>query len=84
MLEKKIAVLIVTYNRKQYLMNLLNSLKNQTKKIDSIYLVDNCSTDDTPQFLMDNKIIDDYKISNITKSLWEGMTINYYRNNINR
>lgn len=83
MLEKKIAVLIVTYNRKQYLMNLLNSLKDQTKKIDSIYLVDNCSTDDTPQFLMNNKIIDDYKVSNITKSLWEGMTINYYRNNIN-
>lgn len=45
MKEQKVYVAIVTYNRKEYLLNLLEALQQSEKKISGILLLDNKSTD---------------------------------------
>ncbi|UAY52222.1 glycosyltransferase family 2 protein [Ferruginibacter albus] len=49
-MEKAIAV-VVTYNRKQLLSECITALRNQTRKLDAILVVDNGSTDDTVKWL---------------------------------
>ena len=53
MKEQKVYVAIVTYNRKEYLLNLLEALQQSEKKISGILLLDNKSTDGTNQTLME-------------------------------
>jgi rhamnopyranosyl-N-acetylglucosaminyl-diphospho-decaprenol beta-1,3/1,4-galactofuranosyltransferase len=45
--DKNIAAVVVTYNRCQLLLECINALVSQTLKLDKIYIIDNCSTDDT-------------------------------------
>jgi rhamnopyranosyl-N-acetylglucosaminyl-diphospho-decaprenol beta-1,3/1,4-galactofuranosyltransferase len=49
-MEKVIAV-VVTYNRRNLLSECITALRNQTRKIDGIFVVNNGSTDDTEQWL---------------------------------
>jgi GT2 family glycosyltransferase len=49
---------VVTYNRKDLLLECLNALKGQTVPLDAIYLIDNASTDETPQSLLNSGFID--------------------------
>lgn len=49
--EPSVAAVVVTYNRKEYLADLLPSLLGQTRPLQAIYVVDNASTDGTGQFL---------------------------------
>ncbi len=51
---KKIGVGIVTYNRKSLFIDCLNSLLNQSFKIDGIYILDNNSNDGTFEYIIDN------------------------------
>lgn len=51
---KKIAAVVVTYNRKEKLIHNLSCLKNQTRSIDKIYIIDNASTDGTEK-IFDSK-----------------------------
>ena len=44
-----VAGIVVTYNRKNELVKNLNALCNQTLLLDKIFIIDNCSTDDTEQ-----------------------------------
>lgn len=53
----KIAAVIVTYNRKDYLINCLTVIRRQTLSPDIIYIVDNHSTSDTADILLEKKII---------------------------
>jgi rhamnopyranosyl-N-acetylglucosaminyl-diphospho-decaprenol beta-1,3/1,4-galactofuranosyltransferase len=46
-----VAAVVVTYNRKDYLEQLLPSLLSQTRPVDAIYVVDNASTDGTRELL---------------------------------
>jgi len=46
-----VAVVIVTFNRSHLLTGCLDGLAAQTASIDEIFVVDNASTDDTPQVL---------------------------------
>ena len=46
-MNKKVGIVVVTYNRKQLLLKCLDSLINQKLKPDAIYIVDNNSTDNT-------------------------------------
>lgn len=46
-----LAAVIVTYNRKELLCQNIEMLLKQTKKIDTIFIVDNCSTDGTYEML---------------------------------
>lgn len=49
-----IVAVIVTYNRKELLGENIQMLLEQTRSIDRICIVDNCSTDGTPEFLQKN------------------------------
>jgi rhamnopyranosyl-N-acetylglucosaminyl-diphospho-decaprenol beta-1,3/1,4-galactofuranosyltransferase len=46
-----VAAVVVTYNRKDYLAELLPSLLQQSRPLEAIYVVDNASTDGTEEFL---------------------------------
>jgi rhamnopyranosyl-N-acetylglucosaminyl-diphospho-decaprenol beta-1,3/1,4-galactofuranosyltransferase len=56
-MSKGIAAVIVTYNRKELLVGCIFALLNQTKPVDGIYIIDNASTDSTPEFLKKNSIV---------------------------
>lgn len=45
--KKTIACVIVTYNRKHYLKRCLDAVDNQKLKLQTVYIVDNASTDGT-------------------------------------
>ncbi|MDE6716225.1 MAG: glycosyltransferase family 2 protein [Muribaculaceae bacterium] len=47
----KISCVVVTYNRLSLLKECISAIAAQTVKPQSIYIVDNCSTDATPQYL---------------------------------
>lgn len=48
---EKIAAIIVTYNRLNLLRECINSLRNQSKKVDQIFVINNSSTDGTLDWL---------------------------------
>jgi len=53
----KIAAVVVTYNRKKLLIECLEALRRQTRPLDAIYIIDNASTDGTPQLLQEQGYI---------------------------
>jgi len=58
-----VAAVVVTYNRKELLAECLDALLGQTRPVDKIILIDNASTDGTPEFLdgrgyLSNLVID--------------------------
>jgi rhamnopyranosyl-N-acetylglucosaminyl-diphospho-decaprenol beta-1,3/1,4-galactofuranosyltransferase len=58
----KVVVVIVTYNRKELLVNCLEEITNQSYDYESIILVDNASTDGTIEFLESKKILENPKL----------------------
>lgn len=44
----KVCAVVVTFNRKELLMDCLEALLKQKRPLDAIYIVDNASTDGTP------------------------------------
>jgi rhamnopyranosyl-N-acetylglucosaminyl-diphospho-decaprenol beta-1,3/1,4-galactofuranosyltransferase len=48
-----IAAVVVTYNRKELLVDCLNALKAQSKILDKIFIIDNCSNDGTSDYLFE-------------------------------
>lgn len=80
---EKIYALIVTYNRKEYLSKLLSALDSQTKQIDSIIIVDNCSNDGTLEYLIDQAVIQNYIVDETVKNTWNNKSIIYYRSSKN-
>lgn len=75
---------VVTFNRKALLIECLDALMAQARKLDGIYIIDNASTDDTPVLLMEKGYIDKLPPGNlsedwkITKDL-KGVKVNYVR-----
>jgi len=51
MVEQKIAAVVVTYNRRDYLKQCLSALDRQSQRPDLLLVVDNSSTDGTPEVL---------------------------------
>ena len=49
-----VAAVIVTHNRKELLGENIRMLLQQTKPFDRIFIVDNCSTDGTAEYLEEN------------------------------
>lgn len=58
MLNKKIAAIIVTYNRKKLLIQCLDTVLSQTSKPDKIIIIDNASTDGTSDILQEKGYLD--------------------------
>jgi len=63
-MDKVIAV-IVTYNRQQLLSNCITALKNQTRKLDGILVINNGSTDETAAWLKKQKTIEHISQENL-------------------
>lgn len=52
-----VCAVVVTFNRKELLIKCMDSLINQTLKPQAIYIVDNNSTDNTPELLYEHNYI---------------------------
>jgi rhamnopyranosyl-N-acetylglucosaminyl-diphospho-decaprenol beta-1,3/1,4-galactofuranosyltransferase len=63
-MEKVIAV-IVTYNRQKLLADCITALKNQTRKVDGILVINNGSTDETTNWLKKQKTIQHISQENV-------------------
>lgn len=61
-MNEKIATIVVTYNRKKLLVECIEALKKQTYKINTIYIIDNNSTDGTYELLQEKGILDNEQI----------------------
>ena len=57
-MSEMVCAVVVTYNRKELLIECLESLKEQSRTLDAILIIDNASTDGTPELLLKNKYID--------------------------
>lgn len=56
--SQSIAAVVVTFNRKVLLIECLKALLNQQQSLDRIYLIDNASTDGTPELLREEGLLD--------------------------
>jgi len=68
--KETVCAIVVTYNRKELLLECLKALRKQTRPIDAIYLIDNASSDGTPKILFDNGYISELPPNNL-KEPWE-------------
>ncbi len=69
-MKDRVCAVIVTYNRKELLLECLESLRKQTRPIQGIYLIDNASTDGTPRLLLDKGYIRELPPENLSEP-WE-------------
>lgn len=82
--EDTVCAIVVTYNRKDLLLECLKALEKQTRSINAIYLLDNASTDRTPQLLLKKGYLNKLP-PNTMDEPWEktceknGISINYVR-----
>lgn len=63
-----VCAVVVTYNRKELLIKCIKSLINQTLKPEAIYIIDNNSTDNTPELLKKNNFL--IQTPPITDDIW--------------
>lgn len=59
----RIAVVVVTYNRKEMLLECLRAVLLQSQHIDRVFVIDNASTDGTPEYLRASGVLEDPRIS---------------------
>ncbi|MCL5990611.1 MAG: glycosyltransferase [Bacteroidetes bacterium] len=52
-----VTAVVVTYNRLDFLKEIINAIRNQTKKTNNIIVVDNSSTDGTSEWLVEQQDI---------------------------
>lgn len=71
----KVAAVVVTYNRKKLLIECLEALRRQTRPVDAIYIIDNASTDGTPELLREKGYIKGLETGTSTISLQGGEKI---------
>jgi rhamnopyranosyl-N-acetylglucosaminyl-diphospho-decaprenol beta-1,3/1,4-galactofuranosyltransferase len=82
--NETVCAVVVTYNRKKLLTECLEALENQTRPVDAIYIVDNASTDGTPELLLEKGYIDALPTTELNESLEKtlkknNITIHYLR-----
>ena len=81
--KSNICALIVTYNRKDYLLNLLQALESQTMKLNKILIFDNLSNDGTGDFLIKHGYTVKANNLELTQVVKNNISIFYYRNDQN-
>jgi len=69
-MSDSVCAIVVTYNRKDLLIECLEALKKQTRPIQGIYLIDNASTDGTPELLLEKGYISELPPQNLEEP-WE-------------
>lgn len=65
-----VCAVIVTYNRKNLLIECLEAVTKQTRPVQAIYIIDNHSTDGTPELLFEKGYIDELPSPTLTEP-WE-------------
>jgi len=68
--KETVCAVVVTYNRKELLIECLEGLRKQTRSIQAIYLIDNASTDETDELLLENGYIEKLPPKNLIEP-WE-------------
>jgi len=68
--KETVCAVVVTYNRKELLLECLETLRKQTRPVQGIYLIDNASTDNTPELLKEKGYIQELPPKELDK-LWE-------------
>lgn len=61
-MEIKVIAIVVTYNRKELLVECLNSILTQSYEVSKIILIDNASTDGTRDYLAKNNLLKNNKV----------------------
>jgi GT2 family glycosyltransferase len=69
-MSDSVCAVVVTYNRKELLFECLEALRKQTGPIQGICLIDNASTDGTPELLLEKGYIKESPPQDL-KELWE-------------
>jgi GT2 family glycosyltransferase len=69
-IHETVCAVVVTYNRKNLLIECLDALLKQTRPVDAIYIIDNFSNDGTPDLLKENNYIHELPPVNL-KEPWE-------------
>jgi len=87
MRDNTVCAVVVTYNRKNLLLECLEAIRKQTRPVDAIYIIDNASTDGTPEVLKENGYIlelppfnlsEPYEIEHKISNLVDGNPINVF------
>lgn len=73
----KISLVMAVYNGERYLVEQLDSLRKQTKTIDEVIIVDDCSTDMSRDII--NKYLHKYNLTN-WKYILNSTTLGYKKN----
>ncbi len=68
--KETVCAVVVTYNRKELLIECLEALLKQTRPLDGIYIIDNASTDGTPELLKEKEFIQELPPKDL-KEPWE-------------
>jgi GT2 family glycosyltransferase len=85
--KETICAVVVTYNRKNLLLECLDGIRKQTRPVDAIYIIDNASTDGTPEILRGNGYIPElpplnrlepYEIEHQVNNLVDGNSIKIF------
>ena len=84
-MEKKVSVcvVIVTYNRKEYLRKTLEGLEKQTYPVSAILIYDNHSFDGTREMLQNMGVLNTEVESNSVISNIKGVDWIYHRSSVN-
>ncbi len=69
-MKDTVCAVVVTYNRKNLLIECLEAIRKQTRPVQGIYLIDNASEDGTPELLLEKGYISELPPQNI-KEPWE-------------
>lgn len=75
--KETVCAVVVTYNRKKLLLECLDALSKQTRPVDAIYIIDNFSSDGTPELLLENGYIDRLPPENLSEPFEMEITSNY-------
>lgn len=83
-MTNKVCVLVVTYNRKEYLRNLIvNGLWKQTYPIETVVIFDNHSTDGTAEMLKGMGLIKEYTCGKLSECEFDKKKYLYFQNGSN-
>jgi len=84
-MNEKTCAVLVTFNRKELLIECIDGLLKQTRKPNTVYIVDNASTDGTPEFLKERNLIRELPPETFPENTWKhtcsshDVTIRYLR-----
>jgi len=85
--RETVCAVVVTYNRKNLLLECLEAIRRQTRPVDGIYIIDNASDDGTPELLKEKGYIPElppfnlsepYEIEHKISNLFDGNPIKVF------